>query len=117
MIQRFASADSLKATTPLERFWLTLKQAARLYRFRLPLTSAALETRLETFLLHYLCLRPHEGLAGAVPAEVFLRREPLHKSAVEPPRGLPGGGPTRPPFEVAYLDPDARLFPILKIAA
>lgn len=117
VIQRFASADSLKATAPLERFWLTLKQAARLYRFRLPLTAAALETTLETFLLHYVCFRPHEGLAGAVPAEVFLGREPLHWNAVEPPRGLPGDGPTRPPFEVAYLDPNARQFPILKIAA
>jgi transposase InsO family protein len=117
VIQRFASADSLKATAQLERFWLTLKQAVGLYRFRLPLTAAALETRLETFLLHYVCFRPHEGLEGAVPGEVLLGREPLHRSAVEPPRGLPGAGTSRPPFEVAYLDPNGRQFPILKIAA
>jgi transposase InsO family protein len=117
VIQRFASADSLKATARLERFWLTLKQAAGLYGLHRPFTAAALEARLETFLLHYLCFRPHEGLAGAVPAEVLFGREPLHLSSVEPPRGLPGCGPIEPPFEVSHLDPDDRRFPILTIAA
>jgi transposase InsO family protein len=117
VIQRFASADSLKATSRLERFWLTLKHAAGLYGLHRPLTVACLEARLERFLVHYLCFRPHEGLAGAVPGEVFLGREPLHKTAIEPPRGLRGNGTSEPPFEVAYLDSAARRYPILKLAA
>lgn len=96
MVQRFASADSLKATARLERFWLTLKQAAGLYGLHRPLSAAALEARLETFLIYYLCFRPHEGLKSAVPAEVLLGLEPLHLSSVEPPRGLPGRGPIEP---------------------
>lgn len=117
VVQRFAAADSLKATARLERFWLTLKQDAGLYRLRLPLTADALEARLEAALLHYVCFRPHEGLSGAAPAEAFLGLEPLHTRAVEAPRGLPGEGPTTPPFEVAYLDTNAGRFPILKVAA
>lgn len=117
VIQRFASADSLKATSRLERFWLTLKQAAGLYALHRPLTATALEARLERFLVHYLCFRPHEGLAGAVPGEVFLGHEPLHTGAIEPPRGLRGDGLREPPFEVAYLDSAARRYAILKLAA
>jgi len=106
-----------KAAARLERFWLTLKLAAGLYGLHRPLTAAALEAKLETSLLHYLCFRPHEGLAGAVPAEVLLGREPLHLNAVEPPRGLAGHGPNGTPFAVSHLDPAGRRFPILTMAA
>jgi transposase InsO family protein len=113
VIQRFAAADSIKATARLERFWLTLKLAAGLYGLHRPLTAAALEARLETSLLHYVCFRPHEGLGGAVPAEVLLGCEPLHLNAVEPPRGLAGHGPDGTPFAVSHLDPEGRRLPIL----
>ena len=116
-VQRFAARESIKATARLERFWRTLKEAAGLYRLHLPLTASDLESRLELALVHYLCFRPHEGLEGAVPAEVFLGLEPAHLSAVEPPRGRPGEGPTEPPFQIEYLDPRNRRFPVLKRAA
>jgi len=116
-LPRLASADSLLATARLERFWRTLKESAGLYRLHLPLTCEDLEHRLGLALLHYLCFRPHEGLAGATPAEAFLGITPAHRSAQEPPRGRPGEGPREAPFRVGHLDPANRRFPILTTAA
>jgi transposase InsO family protein len=66
-VQRFAAADSLKATARLERFWRTLKETAGIRALGLPLDREDLERRLETALLFYGCLRPNEGLKGARP--------------------------------------------------
>jgi transposase InsO family protein len=111
--QRFASAQNLYATARLERFWRTLKETASLYHLHLPLTQADLERRLAAALVYYVCVRPHEGLDGATPAEVLLGIEPTHLAAVEAPRARPGEGLLEPPFEIQYLDPDGRL-PVLK---
>jgi hypothetical protein len=114
--QRFAAADSIKATARLERFWRTLKQTAGIRTLGLPLDRDDLEQRLEIALLFYVCFRPHDGLKGATPAEAFVGAEPKHLSAVEPPRGRPGEGPAETPFRIEYLDPEQRL-PVLKPAA
>lgn len=102
-VQRFASADSLYATARLERFWLTLKQDASLYRLQLPLTAQDLERRLELTLFHYVVFRPHEGLQGATPAEALLSLEPACEKTVEAPRGRPGEGIAEPPFQVEHF--------------
>lgn len=117
IVQRFATADSLNATERLERFWRTLKEAARLRGLWLPLNWADLERRLEVALLFYVCFRPHEGLQGAAPAEAFLGVAPAHLSATQPPRGRPGEGPREAPFQIEYLDSKTRSFPVLKAAA
>lgn len=113
-IQRFASADSIRATARLERFWKTLKESAGLYGAALPLTIEDLEQRLELAFFHYVCLRPHEGLKGATPAEAFLGLEAACLKAVEPPRGGPGERNTEPPFVIEHLDPRSHSFPSLK---
>jgi transposase InsO family protein len=113
---RFGTRDRLFATARLERFWRTLKEAARLRTLQ-PLTLGDLEQRLETTLTHYLCFRPHQALDGATPAEVFLGTEPLCRAASSPPRGRRGEGPRRTPFTVGFLDPDRRMFPMLRKAA
>jgi hypothetical protein len=82
-----------------------------------PLNLTDLEARVELALAYYLCFRPHQGLSGATPAEAFLGVDPACTKAVAPPRGRPGEGPRRPPFEVGFLDPEKRAFPILKHAA
>jgi transposase InsO family protein len=112
---RFAATDSILATARLERFWRALKETAGLCG--LPLTREDLERRLDLTLLYYVNFRPHEGIRGATPAEAFLGMTPAHQSAVEPPRGRPGEGPAQTPFEIDYLDPANRRFPILKRAA
>jgi hypothetical protein len=110
---RFASTGSILATARLERFWRTLKETAGLCGPRLPLTREDLERRLELPILYYLSFRPHEGLRGATPAEAFLGTTPAHEAAVEPPRGRPGDGPARAPFEIDFLDPATRRLPLL----
>lgn len=111
-LHRFAAADSIKATARLERFWRSLKDSAGLRGLSLPLTITDLERRLETALLHYVCFRPHEGLGGATPLEVFLDCEPAHLRAVEPPRGGPGDPAIDVPFRFGFLDREERL-PVL----
>ena len=110
---RFASADNIKATARLERFWRSLKEMAGLRGLRLTLTVDDLERRIEIALLHYLCFRPHEGLGGATPVEVFLGLEPAHLSASEPPRGRPGEGKGEAPVRLAFLDQSNGRLPIL----
>jgi len=116
IIQRFGTTDRIFATARLERFWRTLKEAASLKHDQ-PLTLEDLERRLELALTHYLCFRPHMGLHGATPAEVFLGIEPACLKAVAPPRGRPGERPQRSPFMIDFLDPDRRRLPILKKTA
>jgi transposase InsO family protein len=64
IVQRFAAAENLYATSRLERFWLTLKDSARLRWLCLPLTRHDLERRLEFVLHHYVVFRPHEASVG-----------------------------------------------------
>ena len=113
VLHRFASAENIKATARLERWWRTLKETAGLRGLNLALTVDDLERRLEAALVHYVCFRPHEGLGGATPLEVFLASEPVHLAAIEPPRGRPGDGSADVPFRVRFLDPANRRFPIL----
>ena len=58
---RLASADNIRATARLERFWKTLKQIARV-RLLPPLDLADLERRLSHALAYYAIRRPHSGL-------------------------------------------------------
>ena len=116
VVQRWRRKDCIAATARLESFWRTLKNTASL---RLPvfLTLEDLERRLGPALLHYVHFRPHHGLQGATPAEVFLGLEPACRRARRAPRGQPEEGPPDVPFRVAWLAPQERLFPVLVPAA
>ena len=109
---RFGTKDRIFATARLERFWRTLKELGHL-KLDQPLAVQDLERRVERALSYYLCFRPHRGLQGATPAEVFCAAEPRKTTAVMPPRGKPGDAPVEAPFTVAFLDRDRRAFPIL----
>jgi hypothetical protein len=67
-------------------------------------------------MLYYGHLRPHEGLGGATPAEVYFGIQPAHFDAAQPPRGRRGDPPVPAPATVAFLDGDPR-FPLLRKAA
>jgi hypothetical protein len=70
-----------------------------------------------------LCVPPLVSLAGrlpsvgATPAEAFLGAPPAHQLAVDSPPGRPGEGLDHVRFEIDYLDPANRRFPILKRVA
>ena len=101
----------------LERFWRTLKDEAYLRWLYAPLTITELEQRLAPFLAHYLCLRPHDGLRGATPAEVILGLTPACQVAIEAPRGRPGQHVAAPlPVAIDYLDRENRRHPFLAAA-
>jgi hypothetical protein len=63
---------------------------------------------------YYSSLRPHQGLGGATPAEVYFGLEPAAERAKPPPRkGQPGSaGEEIPPLEVVFLDRERRM-PVL----
>ncbi len=111
--QRFGAIGQYGSIAIIERFWRTLKELLGI-RLWPPLSAAHLEARTELALNYYSALRPHQGLGGATPAEVYLDETPAAQNAIPPPRknarSTTGDEPL--PFEVVFLDPEKRL-PVL----
>jgi putative transposase len=111
--QRFGAVGQYGSIAIVERFWRTLKGLLGV-RLSPALSKTHLEHRVDRALCYYACLRPHQGLAGATPAEVFNDVEQAAASAVRPPRRT-ARSPTSAqplPLAVVYLDPERRL-PVL----
>jgi putative transposase len=113
--QRFGAVGQKGSIAIIERFWRTIKEKAGL-RPLPPLFREDLERRLELALAHYIHFRPHTGLGGATPAEIFFARRPAHLAAIHPPRGQLGDPSRPPPIRIASLDKEGR-YPILLKAA
>jgi hypothetical protein len=79
-------------------------------------TREGLERRLELALTHYAYFRPHRGLGGATPAEIFFGERPAHLDAAPPPRGRRGDRSPPLPIRITSLDPEGR-YPVLLRAA
>ncbi len=112
--QRFASADNIRATARLERFWKTLKETACV-RLLPPLNLADLEQRLWHALGYYAVHRPQASLGNRTPMQAFLG-EPT-PDARTLPRGRPGEPGPSSPVRIVLLDPGTGGFPILVPAA
>jgi transposase InsO family protein/DNA-binding transcriptional regulator YiaG len=109
--QRFGAVGKKGSIALIERLWRTLKDTLGLRLLR-PSAAEDLATTVELGLVHYAYFRPHQGLGGATPAEVYFGRTPAHLAAITPPRGRPGEGPMDSPLRVEYLD-EERLLPVL----
>lgn len=98
--QRFASADNIRATARLERFWRTLKQIAGV-RLLPPLDLADLEQRLGHALAYYAIHRPHSGLENRTPMQAFMGAAvtPLGKL----PRGRRGESSSSLPLRIGLV--------------
>jgi hypothetical protein len=115
--QRFGAIGQYGSIAIIERFWRTLKDLLGIRPWP-PLSAAHLEARVKLAIAYYSSLRPHQGLGGATPAEVYFEETPAIDSAVPPPRktARSGTGDQPLPYEVVFLDPERRL-PVLVPAA
>ena len=111
---RFCSADHHRANARLERFRRTFKTL--IFGPLPPQFQSEKPDALVHRTLAYYSNRPHQGLGGATPAEIYLGLEPAHTRAVHPPRGKLGEPCAPHNVEVAFLDGDPR-FPYLRHAA
>jgi transposase InsO family protein len=109
--QRFGAVGKKGSIALIERLWRTLKDTLGLRLLR-PLAAEDLMEKVEMGLVHYAYFRPHQGIGGATPAEIYFRRTPAHLSAIPPPRSRVGEGPMDLPFLIDYLDAE-RLLPVL----
>ena len=111
--QRFGAIGHYGSIAVIERFWRTLKELLSV-RLWPPLSADHLEARVRLALEHYSSLRPHQGLGGATPAEVYFGLEPAVDRAKPPPRKgqAPSPGEEIPPLEVVFLDRERRM-PVL----
>ena len=111
--QRFGAIGQYGSIAVIERFWRTLKGLLGVRLFP-PLSAAHLEARVELALAYYSHLRPHQGLGGATPAEVYRGAIPAAQLAVPPPRKTKGSstGETPLPLEAVFLDHERRM-PVL----
>lgn len=99
--QRFASADSIRATARLERFWKTLKEIARV-RLVPPLNLADLEGRLGRALAYYAIHRPHTRLGNRTPLQAFLGATAAPLQAL--PRGRKGEASPPMPLRIGVAE-------------
>ena len=106
-ILRIRSFLGLSQRETAEMFWVATDTIAR---WEMETTTADGEAPRPA--PHYAHFRPHQGVAGATPAEVYFGRTPAHLSAIPPPRARPGEGQLNSPFRVEYLDAE-RLLPVL----
>ena len=104
--QRFGAVGQYGSIAIIERSWRTLKEALGVSHWSI-VHPADMQHRLDVALTYYAYLKPHQGLAGAVPAEVYFGIRPAHLDAHRPPREH-SRGPV-PAFDIAFLDPERRL--------
>ncbi len=109
MKARFGAVGRHGSIAFIERLWRGLKDLLEL-RLDRRLLREDLEPRIGLGLFYYSVLKPHQGLGGATPAEVYFQREPARLSAHPPPREI---DPIPPPlFIIRHLDA-ARRLPVL----
>jgi hypothetical protein len=77
-----------------------------------PLVLEDIERRLRLSLTYYAFFRPHQGLGGATPTEVYHRVPPAHLTAVQIPRGQLGEPSDDMRLEIAFFDKEKTL-PVL----
>jgi transposase InsO family protein len=110
--QRFGALYRHGSIALIERFFRTLKLDLDL-RSRRPWSASELEQRLVPALVRYSYCRPHSALGGRTPAEVYLGIQDQRPFTNLAPRGQPLDPDVDCPFDIVFLDPEARSLPVL----
>lgn len=114
MKARFGAVGRHASNGFIERLWRGLKDLLQL-RLDRRLLREDLEPRIGLGLFYYSVLKPHQGLGGATPAEIYFQKELARLSAIPPPREI---DPLPPPtFVIRHLDAARRLPVLLRKAA
>lgn len=82
---RFASKDSIRATSAVERFFRSMK-SEWLRKIHIPLGRGSIRDAITTYVAWYHEHRPHLGLRGRTPAEVYEGRAPQNEAPRFEPR-------------------------------
>ncbi len=97
IIPRYASKESIRATAIIERFFLSLKNEM-LRRVAIPFRREGMRRAMATYLGWYHEFRPHQGLCGRTPQEVYDRKKPANERVrFEPRPGWPSDSPCAKP--------------------
>lgn len=124
---RYASKDSIRASSSVERFFRTMK-TEWLRRIRVPLGQQAFRRAVSLYVGWYHEHRPHSSLGGKTPTEVYEGRRPANRRAryeprakwpkhsrcaspQAPPRARPGA---KLELVVTFAD-DTKLLPIVQL--
>jgi transposase InsO family protein len=84
---RYASAGSLRASAMVERFIRSLKDEW-LRRILIPPRADAMRRELTRYTLWFETHRPHQGIDGRTPLEVYERRRPRLRSELDRTRPI-----------------------------
>jgi transposase InsO family protein len=114
---RYGAIGKTGSIAIIERFFRTLKTIAAVRSPAAPLLRRDLESRLALAFLYYLWLRPHQGLGGAIPAQVRAGSR-NDRPAFPPPRGAPGQAVNVTlDVEIRHLDREEHLPYLVRKAA
>lgn len=127
VVLRYAATGSRRATAIIERFFRSMK-TEWLRRIQIPLRAIEMHAELQRYVDWYHTHRPHQGLRGRTPSEVFSgdlpanemprfeprarwpRKAPCAKPFAKPKRGQGG----RLGLSVEYADPRKTL-PVFRV--
>jgi putative transposase len=100
--ERYSSQGSLAATAVIERFFRSLKEEM-LGRGAVPLNLGTLRALLISYISWFHEHRPHQGLSGRTPNEVYFGKQPANeRPRVEPRPRWPKRSPCALPAAVPW---------------
>jgi putative transposase len=109
---RYGAVGETHSLGLIDRFFRTIKDSLDV-RSRRPWSIGGFRRRLAVAFVHYASVRPHSSLEAMTPIEVYYGIRGHRPRPVSPPRQSPSVVEPEVPFDVVFLDPEHRAFPVL----